>query len=186
MNETKGRIFVISGPSACGKNTVYEGVLQKSSQIMQTVSATTRAPREGETNGVDYYFISREEFDERVANGDFVEYVQYGANYYGTLKTEVSRILALDKTVLLIIDVNGAKSIKEAFPEAVTVFLLPPSMEVLKKRIVSRGQNSPEEIACRLKIAEQEMQCKDDFDYRVVNDDLDVCIQEVTAIIANQ
>lgn len=185
MNEGSN-IFVISGPSGCGKNTVYEGLVKKSSLITQTVSATTRAPRKGENEGIDYYFIPPEEFTDKISAGDFVEYVKYGSNYYGTLKSEIKRLTDAGKIIILIVEVNGAASIKKQFPGATTVFLLPPSMEVLKKRITARGTNSEEEISTRLAIAAEELKLQTTYDFRVVNDVLETCIDEVYEIILNK
>ncbi len=183
MCEKKGSIFIISGPSGCGKNTVYDALTQKTDTLMQTVSVTTRAPRNGETDGIDYYFVSRDEFLERVKNGEFIEYVNYGENYYGTLKSEVERITGKGKNVVLVIEVQGALNIKKAFPEAVSIFILPPSPDELRKRILARGENTPEELEVRLSIAAEEMKFRDSYDYCVVNDKLDECVEEIYNII---
>ncbi len=180
---SKGSIFVISGPSGCGKNSVYDGLVLKSDNIAQTVSVTTRAPREGEIDGKDYYFVSEEEFLKRVDAGDFIEYVNYGKNYYGTLKSEVINLCNLGKNVILVIEVNGAFNIKKAFPDSESIFIIPPSIEELRNRIVSRGQNTDDEINTRLSIAAEEMKLKDRYDYCVINDNLDDCIDEVYKII---
>lgn len=179
----KGAIFVISGPSGSGKNTVYDGLVEKCDNIAQTVSVTTRAPREGEVDGKDYYFVSEETFLKKIANDEFIEYVNYGKNYYGTLKNEVIRLSELGKTVILVIEVNGAFNIKKAFPESRSIFLVPPSVEELRNRIVSRGQNTDDEIETRISIALDEMKLKDKYDYCVVNDNLEDCINEVYNII---
>lgn len=181
-----GKLVVISGPSGSGKNTVYDGLMQIDASIAQTVSATTRKPREGEINGVDYYFISVEDFEKRIAGDEFVEYVKYGDNYYGTLKSEVLRLVNNEKTVVLIIDVIGALNFKAIFPEALTIFLLPPSEEVLKARLCARGTESEEIISKRLEIAKAEMLQAEKYDFCVVNDDLEACIQNVYSIINNK
>ena len=183
--KNQGCVIVLSGPSGCGKNTVYEALVRLDPSLTQTVSATTRAPRTGETDGKDYYFITEAQFREKIAGNEFIEYVRYGENYYGTLKSEVARLLALEKTVVLIIEVNGAMNVKRLFPDAITVFILPPSMEVLRRRLGKRGENTDEEIERRIAIAEAEMECRDQYDYRVVNDDLDRCVSDVYQIIQN-
>lgn len=176
-------LFVISGPSGSGKNTVYDGVKVLMPAITHTVSATTRAMRPGETEGVDYYYISTDEFRDRIGNGEFLEYVQYGGNFYGTLKSEIDRLASENRIPVLIIEVNGALNIKRMFPDAQTIFIIPPSIEELERRIRLRGQNTEEDIRNRLQIAAAEMENSDKYDYCVVNDDLDQCIQEVYTII---
>ncbi len=183
MGEKKRNVFVISGPSGCGKNTVYDELKKRYPDIAQTVSATTREKRAGETDGVDYYFISKEEFLKRVDNGEFAEYVCYGGNYYGTLNSEIKRLSDEGKTVVLIIEVNGAENVKKMLPDAVSVFILPPSFEELKRRIIGRGTNSAEDIEKRIEIAQSEMRCKDKYDYCVVNDDLEACVNSISEII---
>lgn len=183
MCEKKGSIFIISGPSGCGKNTVYDALTKKTDSLMQTVSVTTRAPRNGETDGVDYYFVSKDEFLKKIQDDEFIEYVNYGENYYGTLKSEVERIISCGKNVVLVIEVRGALNIKKAFPEAVSIFILPPSEEELRKRILLRGENTPEELETRLSIAAEEMQFRENYDHCVVNDELDECVEEIFNII---
>lgn len=182
----KGGIFVISGPSGAGKNTVYDGLCARSGDFAQTVSATTRAPRAGEQDGVDYYFKSADEFRKLVDAGEFIEYVNYGGNYYGTLKSEVARLADMGKKVVLVIEVNGAFNIKKAFPEAVLLFIMPPSVEELERRIRKRGDNTEEETAERIRIAEEEMRCRDRYDHCVVNDELDECVNNVYNIIMSK
>jgi len=180
---TKGGIYVLSGPSGCGKNTVFEELIKRDDNIVQTVSATTRPARDGETDGVEYYFVSVEDFLAKVSNEEFVEYVSYGGNYYGTLKSEVDRLVAMNKKVILIIEVNGAFNIKKIYPECVSIFLLPPSVEELRHRIDKRGQNSEAETERRLQIALDEMKLKDRYDYNVINAELGKCVDDVYAII---
>ena len=181
-----GQMVVISGPSGSGKNTVYEALCKRIPSLAQTVSATTRKPREGERDGIDYYFLTQAEFIARIETGAFVEYVKYGDNYYGTLRCEIERLIAMDKTVVLIIEVNGARRIKEMFPTAISVFIMPPSCEALRRRINQRGEMDEAELFARLKTAEEEMECRGDFDYCVVNDDLETCIDEIYDIIIKE
>lgn len=180
-----GCIVVISGPSGAGKNTVYDGLLEKDADFAHTISVTTRTPRDGEVNGKDYYFVTKEEFEKRKENEEFLEYVQYGENSYGTLKSEVKRLCDADKIVIMIIDVYGALRIKEIFPEAITIFLTPPSEEELSKRLANRGTDSAEVILSRLNIAKNELSLADKYDYQVVNAHLNDCIDEVYTIIKN-
>ncbi len=182
----QGGIFILSGPSGSGKNTVYEGLQALDPDIVQTVSATTRKPRPGERNGVDYYFITVPEFKRRIDDGEFVEYVTYGGNCYGTLKSEVQRLTGLGKTVVLVIEVRGALNIKRMFPESVSIFIEPPSVEELVRRINKRGDNNEAEIELRLNIAKEEMTFRDKYDYRVVNDDLDTCIKEIYSMMKKE
>lgn len=182
----KKNLFVLSGPSGSGKNTVYDGLTSRIPALAHTVSATTRDPREGEIHGVDYYYIPKEEFLSRLDHGDFIEYVDYGGNLYGTLKSEVERLTSMHKILVLIIEVNGALHFKKLFPEATTIFIVPPSIEELKRRLSGRGQNTEEELNTRLEIAMAEMDHRDKYDRCVVNDDLEQCINEVYHIIKGE
>lgn len=181
---SKGKIFILSGPSGAGKNTVYDELVKLDNNIVQTVSVTTRSPRNNEADGVDYYFVTVEKFREMVASDEFVEYVQYGDNYYGTLKSEINNLVSRGKTVILVIEVRGAANIKRCFPESKSVFILPPSVEILKKRIEDRGENTKAEVDKRIEIAMSEMTFKDSYDFCVVNDELSACVKEIYNIIS--
>ncbi|MBQ6863495.1 MAG: guanylate kinase [Clostridia bacterium] len=182
-NLIKGNLLVLSGPSGCGKNTVLDALMAKDDAICQTVSATTRAARVGERNGVDYYFLSEKDFLHRVENDEFVEYVKYANRYYGTLKSEIDSNLNSGKTVVMVIEVNGAQNIKRLYPQAKTIFLMPPSPDLLRDRILGRGEMDAEELDRRLSIAMKEMEKKDDYDFIVINDELDKAVEDVYKII---
>lgn len=179
----KNCLFVLSGPSGSGKNTVYDGVKALLPAVTHTVSATTRDMRPGEAHGIDYYYLSVEEFQRGIERGEFLEYVQYGGNYYGTLKSEITRLSSENRIPVLIIEVNGALNIKRIYPDATTIFIVPPSLEELERRIRKRGHNTEEELRTRLAIAQAEMEMRDKYDHCVINDDLEQCIQEVYTII---
>ena len=177
------KLYIISGPSGCGKNTVYDAVAKRCPGVTQTVSATTRKPRDGEKEGVDYYFLSNDEFERLVAENEFVEYVRYGGNCYGTLKRELKRLDEMSMRIVLVIEVTGAENIKKQYPEAKSIFLMPPSLEELRRRLTERGQNTPEEAQRRMEIAEEEMKYSSEYDYCVVNGELEDCIRRVGEII---
>ncbi len=177
------RLTVISGPSGCGKDTVVRNLLALRKDCRLSVSCTTRAPRPGEEEGVDYFFITREEFERRIAAGDILEYNEYAGNLYGTAKTELESAFSGDRTVILVIDVNGGRNVKKAYPGAQLIFLVPPSEEELKRRLLGRNTETPESLERRLAIAREEMKCAGDYDVTVVNDSLDRCVKEVLASI---
>ena len=177
----KGIVVVISGPSGSGKGTVVE-LLKKNPKIFLSVSATTRTPREGEEDGKQYHFLSQDEFLKRLENGGMLEHNFYCGNYYGTPLLEINEQLEQGKDVLLEIDVNGARQVKEKL-SAVTVFLLPPSLQELKNRLCGRGTESNEMIDCRLKQAASELQHIEDYDYTVLNDDVSLAASRIEAII---
>lgn len=181
----KGLLIVYTGASGVGKGTIMKELLQKNPNLRLSVSATTRAPREGERDGREYYFVSHERFDEMIAEDGFLEHAEYVGNKYGTPKEPVFRMLDEGLDVILEIEVKGFLQVKESCPECVTIFIAPPSFEELKARLHGRGTESKEVIAARLKTAEQELQSKDLFDYVVVNDDLDRAVEEVLSIIAD-
>lgn len=182
----KGLLIVVSGPSGVGKGTVDAALFEQVSNLCYSVSATTRQPRKGEVHGKSYFFLSKEEFLTRREQGDFLEWAEVYGNYYGTLRSEVERQLAEGKHVLLEIDTQGAMQIKAAYPSGVFVFILPPSLEELKRRIVARGSETEESLRTRLGKAEQEMQMADRYDYTIVNDDLQTAVKELKDIICSE
>jgi guanylate kinase len=177
------RVFVITGPSGVGKGTLIRGLMERLEQLELSVSATTRAPRPGEQDGVDYHFLTREEFDRRVAEGDFVEHADYAGRSYGTLRSELEARVRAGTPVVLEIEVQGARQVRAAMPEAVQVFIAPPSLEALRTRLIGRGTDDAEEVERRLKVAEQELAAQPEFGHVVVNDRLDEALDELVAIV---
>jgi guanylate kinase len=174
-------ILVITGPSGVGKGTLIRGLLEQVPGLELAVSATTRKPRDGEVNGVDYHFLSEEDFDRRVAAGEFVEHAEYAGNRYGTLRSELSRPA---RGIVLEIDVQGARQVRESLPEAVLIFIEPPSFEDLERRLVARASDRPEQIERRLAAARDELGAAGEFDHRIVNDDLQRALQELSGLAA--
>lgn len=174
---SKGLLIVVSAPSGCGKGTLLAEVL-KNDNFYYSVSATTRAPREGEVNGVNYHFTSKEDFEKLIASGGVLEYAQYCGNYYGTPRKAVEDKLAEGKDVILEIEVQGAMKIKQSCPEAVFVFILPPSVETLKERLEKRGTETADVIAKRVAEARGEIEKAYNYDYVIVNDDLDTAVSQ--------
>jgi len=164
------RVFVITGPSGVGKGTLIRGLLARVPELELSVSATTRAPRPGERNGVDYHFLSDEEFDRKVAAGAFVEHAAYSGRRYGTLRSELERRTGAGVPVVLEIELQGARQVRRTLPEAVQVFILPPSDSALRERLVGRGTDPPEEIERRLRVAQRELAAQGEFDHLVLND----------------
>ncbi len=171
-----GKLIVISGPSGAGKGTVVQALLElyktNNSKVHLSISATSRSPREGETDGVNYYFISENEFLEKIKEGDFLEYNQYGTGkYYGTLKSHVFEYLDKDYDVILEIDINGYKQVISNYPDAVGIFIAPPSLEVLEQRLRDRGTETEENIKKRLETAKSEMENKEIYPHIIINED---------------
>jgi guanylate kinase len=177
------KVFVITGPSGVGKGTLISMLLERVPGLEMSVSATTREPREGEVDGRDYHFLAPEDFDRRVDANDFLEFATYSGHRYGTLRSEVRRRLDAGRSVVLEIEVQGARQVREAMPESVQVFIAPPRPAVLRERLESRGTDSGEAIDARLRVAERELAAKDEFDHRIVNDDLERAAQELEGIV---
>ena len=180
----KGIPIVISAPSGCGKDTILEQLFKINDNLVYSVSATTRAPREGEKDGESYYFHTRESFEKMIENREVLEYTEYCGNYYGTPKKSVEDMLAAGKDVILKIEVEGAMNIKKIFDDCVLIFVLPPSISELERRLRKRGSESEETIAARIKQARTELEYADKFDYLVVNGELEKAVQDVNAVIS--
>ena len=175
--------IILSAPSGGGKTTIAHELLRRRSDVGYSVSCTTRAPRAGEKDGADYYFLSRDEFLRRRAAGDFAESAEVHGNLYGTLRSEIDRVLETGRHVIMDIDVQGARQMRDAFPSSVTVFVLPPSGEVLLERLRARQTESPEQLVARLHSALRELRAIEEYEYVMVNDDLEQAVQRVSAII---
>lgn len=178
-----GRVVVITGPSGVGKGTLIRQLRDRLPEIELSVSATTRKPRPGETQGVDYWFLSPEEFAKRIDEGGFVEHAEYAGNRYGTLRSDLETRTAGGRPVLLEIEVQGARQVRESMPEALTVFIAPPSEDALHTRLIGRGTDSPEQIERRLQTAREELAARDEFDREVTNDRLEDAIEELVQIV---
>ena len=183
----RGLLIVLSGPSGVGKGTVRAAIFSKGEQkFVYSISATARLPRTGETDGVDYFFKTREEFEQMIQNKQLLEYAEYVGNYYGTPLEYVENTLATGKDVFLEIDVQGAIQVRELMPEGVFIFLTPPDLNELESRIVNRGTDSDEVIAKRMKTAREELELMKYYDYSVVNDTVDNAVQKIEAIIQTE
>lgn len=180
----KGLLIVISGFSGAGKGTLVKALLQKYDNYALSVSMTTRAPRPGERDGVEYFFTDRKHFEETIRQDGLIEYAPYCGNYYGTPRAYVEEQMAAGKNVILEIEIQGALKIKEKFPESLLIFLTPPGADELKRRLEGRGTEAPEVIAKRLARAAEESEGVEAYDYIVINDSLEKCVEEVHQLVA--
>jgi guanylate kinase len=180
------RVFVITGPSGVGKGTLIRGLMEQLPDLQLSVSATTRAPRPGEREGVDYHFLSREEFERKVSAGEFVEHAGYAGRSYGTLRSELEERVRAGAPVVLEIEVQGARQVRASVPDAVQVFIAPPSLEVLRTRLIGRGTDDPEEVERRLRVAAEELTAQPEFAHVVINDRLEDALAQLTAIVAGE
>ena len=181
----KGKLIVMSGPSGVGKGTICNKLIAELN-AWYSVSTTTRIPREGESEGVNYFFVSKGEFEEKIKNGEFLEYNFYNGNYYGTSKNTVVEKINKGINVFCEIDVNGAHNIKKIFPDALLIYIAPPSIDVLRDRLLKRGTESIEKINQRLEIAKKELEEVDFFDYVIINDNLEETINDVKKVILKE
>ena len=181
--QTAGRLIVLTGPSGVGKGTLVRSLLQSHPELYLSVSVTTRSPRPGEINAKHYYFVSREQFDIMIAQEELLEWAQFAGNCYGTPRQQVEEKIQQGKSVLLEIELEGARQIRTSFPQAMRIFILPPSMQELEQRLRGRGQDSEEAIARRLRRAEEEINAAGEFDFKIVNDNFETALKDIEASV---
>lgn len=186
MIKQKGILFVLSGPSGVGKGTVRKALFQRDTNLKYSISMTTRNMRAGEQEGVDYFFRTKEEFERMIEEGRMLEYAEYVGNYYGTPKQYVEEMIELGHDVFLEIEVQGALQVKENYPQGVFIFLIPPSLEELKNRIIERGTETEDLIMNRLTEARNEIEMMDKYDYVVVNDNIEEAVNRVQSIVVSE
>ena len=186
MEKERGILIVVSGPAGSGKGTVLNAVFEKSDDFVYSVSATTREPRPGEIDGKHYHFITKECFEELIADDTVVEHTFYCGNYYGTLRTVIEKDLCNGKNVILEIEVDGAMQIKKKFPEALLVLVVPPNYEILEARLRGRGTNTEEDILNRLERSKEELKYFDSYDYLLINDDIDEVSDSFISVIESE
>jgi guanylate kinase len=177
------RVFVITGPSGVGKGTLIRGLMERLPQLQLSVSATTRPERPGEQDGVDYHFLTPAEFEQRVQEGGFVEHADYAGRRYGTLRSELDGRVRTGVPVVLEIEVQGARQVRAAMPEALQVFIAPPSLDALRTRLIGRGADGPKEVERRLQVAEQELGAQSEFAHVVINDRLDEALEQLVEVV---
>jgi guanylate kinase len=182
----KGLLVVLSAPAGCGKDTVLAELKKQDENVKQSISMTTRAPREGEQDGVDYYFTSVEDFEKNISEDGFLEYVKYGVNYYGTPKKAIEEMIDSGKTVVLKIEVEGAGNVRKIYPDAISVFIMPPSLKELKKRLVSRGTEDRDKVLDRFKRAYKEINELSNYNYVVINDEVVNASSKMSAILESE
>ena len=180
---SEGKVFVITGPSGVGKGTLIRGLLERVPELELSVSATTRSPRPGERDGVAYHFMSEQEFERRAAAAGFVEHASYSGNRYGTLRSELERRLGAGVPIVLEIEVQGARQVREALPDAVAVFIAPPSREALRARLVGRGTDSSDQVDERLRTADLELEAQPEFAHVIVNDRLEQATEDLVDVV---
>lgn len=181
-----GKLVLFSGPSGVGKDTILDIVTEKYPELQRSVSMTTREPRESEIDGVDYFFVSRKAFDEMLSGGEVLEFAKYGKYMYGTPKRPVDKWLGEGKTVILKIEVQGAAKIRKMYPDALAIFIMPPSLDILESRLRQRGTENEDDLVRRMRIARGEIEKSHDYDYIVVNDDLEKAADEVLQILRQE
>lgn len=181
-----GKIIVVSAPSGAGKTSIIKSILSNHKNIVFSISATTRPKRDGEIDGVDYFFLTKGEFEKKIENNEFVEYEKFFDNYYGTLKSFIEDTINQNKSVLLEIDVNGAQKVKSLYPDAVSIFIEPPSRDAVIERLKLRNTESDEKIQKRIERFDYEMSFKDKYDYIILNDNLDLAIQNFENILKKE
>lgn len=186
MTVKKGKLIVFSAPSGSGKTTIVRTILKKYKELDFSVSATTRKKRENEIDGIDYFFISESEFKFKIENNEFIEWESFYDYYYGTLRSFVDEEISSGKSVVLEVDVKGAVNIKKNYPSAILIFIMPPSFEELKKRLINRSTETESDLKKRIERAEYEFTYQDKFDYVVINDKLDDAVSKVCEIIENE
>jgi guanylate kinase len=177
------KVFVITGPSGVGKGTLIRGLLEQVPELELTVSATTRTPRPGERDGVDYHFLTPQQFERHVAEGDFLEHATYLDNGYGTLRSEVERGFREGRPVVLEIEVQGARQVRDTMPDAMLVFIAPPSREALRARLIGRGTDAPRQVDARMRTADRELEAQAEFPRVIINDRLEQATEDLVALV---